>query len=364
VHAPFCARRCSYCDFAITVRGRVPTDEYVDGLRQELANRFPEGELWEAHTLYLGGGTPSHLGGAGVAQLLATVRARISLPPAAEVTLEANPEDVTAESVRAWLDAGVTRVSLGAQSFDARALAWMHRVHDPARTERAANALAQAGVRDWSLDLIFALPASLGRDWSVDLSRALDLAPTHLSLYGLTIEPRTALEKWRARGECVESSEDTYGEEYLLAHERLMAAGFEHYEVSNFARPGFRSRHNASYWSGAPYVGLGPAAHGFDGVVRRWNAPAYRHWLQSIRSGQDPVEGMETLTDENRTAESVYLGLRTDAGLALAAGELEFASRWRDEGWAVIAGQRLQLTATGWLRMDAIAAALTDIRSR
>ncbi|MEO6877436.1 MAG: radical SAM family heme chaperone HemW, partial [Gemmatimonadaceae bacterium] len=238
VHVPFCARRCAYCDFSIAVRRTVPVAEYVTALARELDVRFPDAGDWPVDTLYFGGGTPSRLGAAGVAHMLERVRARISFTRNAEVTLEANPEDITADAIAAWRDAGINRLSIGAQSFDDRVLAWMHRTHDAAAIERAVTLARRGGIENFSLDLIFALPETVERSWTDDVQRALALEPTHLSLYGLTIEPHTPLGRWRARGDVTESPDDRYETEFLYAHESLVAAGFEHYEVSNFGRPG------------------------------------------------------------------------------------------------------------------------------
>ncbi len=364
VHVPFCARRCSYCDFAIAVRRIVPVAEYVEALRRELALRWPADRPWELDTLYLGGGTPSRLGGDGVAAAIDAVRAHAALAPDAEVTIEANPEDVTPEAARCWAAAGVNRLSLGAQTFDEAALAWMHRGHGGAGVGRAVAVARDAGIRNLSLDLIFSLPTTLARSWTDDLDRLLALEPDHVSLYGLTVEPQTPLGRWHARGEVAEAPEDAYEAEYLLAHERLAAAGFEHYEVSNFGQPGRRSRHNSSYWSGAAYAGLGPSAHEYDGRTRRWNVAPYAEWVARLAAGRDPAEGSELLTEANREAEAVYLGLRTTAGLALREGEADVVRPWVAAGWGAVEGGRLRLTAVGWLRLDGLAASLTAHRSR
>ena len=368
VHVPFCTRRCSYCDFAIAVRARVPVDEYVAALGAELELRLggaPAPALRPVlDTLYLGGGTPSRLGGEGVAGAIAQIDRWFARAPDAEVTIEANPDDVSGESVAMWRAAGVNRLSLGGQTFDPAALAWMRRTHDGGQTSRAVRAARAGGIDDISLDLIFALPSSVPRDWPADVAQALALEPTHLSLYGLTVEPGTPLGRWTARGEVAEAHEDRYAEEFLHAHSALAAAGFEHYEVSNFARPGHRARHNSAYWSGAPYLGLGPAAHGFDGRERRWNVSAYASWLRTLSLGVDPVEGSEALDADMQGAEAVYLGLRTSDGLALAPEEGSRASRWVEAGWAEQVEDRLRLTAPGWLRLDALAADLTLARSR
>jgi oxygen-independent coproporphyrinogen-3 oxidase len=363
VHVPFCARRCAYCDFAIAVRRTVPTDEYVEAISRELACRFPGTDPWPVETLYLGGGTPSLLGAAGAARLLDVLFARMSLLPGAEVTIEANPDDVTVVAVRRWRDAGVNRLSLGAQSFDDGVLRWMHRTHDATAIGVAVQAAREEGLDDISLDLIFALPNEVERCWEADVDSALALEPTHVSLYGLTVEPRTPLGRWRDRGAATEAPEERYEREYSHAHAMLEGAGFEHYEVSNFALPNHAARHNSSYWRGVPYAGLGPGAHEYDGRSRRWNADAYAEWARRLAGGEDPIEGSEELDEENRAAEQVYLGLRTRAGLSLIGAELVRARPWVEAGWAMVTGDRLVLTPLGWLRLDSLAADLTVVRS-
>jgi len=365
VHVPFCARRCSYCDFSIAVRAVVPAGDFARAVASELRMHYPGSERWELDTLCFGGGTPSKLGGEGVTQLLDLIRGRVTLAPDAEVTLEANPEDVSPASVRAWRAAGVNRLSLGAQSFDDRVLTWMHRTHDAGAIPRAVETARAAGFSDVSLDLIFALPDSLERDWIRDLESALALRPTHLSLYGLTVEPATPLARWRARGKVHEAPEERYEREFLAAHEILAAHGLAHYEVSNYARPGHEARHNAAYWRGVPYAAVGPSAHAFDGGRRRWNTAAYAAWLDHVAAGRDPIEGEEQLTEDSRALELVYLGLRTAGGLQLMPGESDFLEPWVAAGWAEIdADGTLRLTPLGWLRLDALTEHLTIRRSR
>ncbi len=405
LHVPFCTRRCSYCDFAIAVRKVVPVSEYVDAIMAELVTR---GETLarepgtDLRSIYLGGGTPSKLGGAGIATLLQGIAhqagveiARVdkssgAVEPARaanepdggslgastadksgspiEVTIEANPEDVTPEAVADWAAAGVNRVSMGVQSFDQNVLHWMHRGHPPEQAAQAVRLLREGGIGDISVDLIFAVPEVLNRDWDRDLEEALQLEPNHISLYGLTVEPHTPLGRWTARGQVQEAPEERYEREFLRAHERLSAAGFEHYEVSNYGRPGHRARHNSAYWQGVPYLGLGPSAHGFDARVRRWNRRNYTDWLAEVVAGRDPIEGSEELTPAERRAESVYLGLRTMDGLNLAIVDDanrqqadKMVSEWIAAGWGLLQGGRLVLSPTGWLRLDSIAASLAAL---
>lgn len=317
-------------------------------------------------SLYFGGGTPSKLGGSGVEQIIHRLREQLGLHNLStsvnqtEVTLEANPEDVTAEAAAQWAGAGVNRVSLGVQSFDPGVLDWMHRGHGPERATEAVAILRAAGIQEISADLIFAVPENLNRSWTRDIERVLELDVEHLSLYGLTVEPHTPLGRWTARGEVAESPEERYEAEFLEAHERLSAAGYEHYEVSNYGRPGHRARHNSAYWSGASYLGLGPSAHGFDGRQRRWNASAYAEWLRRVQAGEDPVAGTEEVRAgaDAESAERIYLGLRTVDGLTIRESDVKTVTPWIARGWATLDGTRLRLTPTGWLRMDALAATL------
>ena len=364
VHVPFCARRCVYCDFSIAVRRVVPVDEFVTAIARELDIRQFASAPLELDTLYFGGGTPSRLGGDGIARLVEVISSRVALATNAEVTLEANPEDVTPAAASAWRAAGVNRLSLGAQSFDDTVLAWMHRTHDAAAISRAVDAARGVGIDNLSLDLIFALPQQLERSWRSDLSRALELSPEHVSLYGLTIEPQTPLGRAHQRGQVVDAPDERYELEFLEAHDVLGAAGFSHYEVSNYGLFDRHSRHNSAYWSGVGYVGVGPSAHGFDSDVRRWNHTAYVDWLAAISNGSDPLQGRENLTADNRSAESVYLGLRTSRGVVLDGKEMAHVAPWVDAGWAVVEGSgRVVLTPRGWLRLDALAADLTVLRS-
>lgn len=370
LHVPFCSRRCSYCDFAIAVRKDVPVDVFIAAIMAELVTRTISLDSASLRTLYLGGGTPSKLGGPGVARLLhelarsAGVEKFSTSGGEREITIEANPEDVTEEAASSWAAAGVNRVSLGVQSFDPAVLQWMHRSHGPNAPGDAVARLRDAGIDDVSVDLIFALPGSVTRDWQRDLAAALELRPTHVSLYGLTVESKTPLGRWTARGDVVEAPEERYADEFMEADRQLCGAGFDHYEVSNYGLPGHRAKHNSAYWSGASYLGLGPSAHGFDGHTRRWNAPAYVEWLARVGQGEDPREGDELLTAAERESEAVYLGLRTSDGLSVRENELKTVTPWIDAGWARLDRGSLKLSAQGWLRLDSIAASLTSIRSR
>lgn len=357
VHVPFCARRCSYCDFAIAVRREVPSRRFVDAALTEWRG-------WQQHpawidsqslaTIYLGGGTPSHLEAAELARLLDALRSDRPVDPNAEITLEANPEDVTPANAEAWINAGVNRVSLGVQSFDNAVLAWMHRTHDAAAVSVAMSVLRGVGFKDISVDLIFALPEALDRDWARDLDLALALNPEHLSLYGLTVEEGTPLGKWTSRGESAPPPDERYAAEYLLAHRTLCAAGLDHYEVSNAARPGHRARHNSAYWRRAPFIGIGPSAHSAFGTRRSWNVREWANYERLVDQGQVVGDEAEELNEGQLHLEALYLGLRTTDGIA---ADLIPETAWRDwvaNGWAELAHGTLRLTAEGWLRLDAL----------
>jgi oxygen-independent coproporphyrinogen III oxidase len=361
VHVPFCARRCTYCDFAIAVRRAVPTDDFVETI-------ITEWRGWQAHpawanspeveTVYFGGGTPSHLDPSGIAGILARIDADRPIAAGAEITLEANPDDVTPASAAAWRAAGINRVSLGVQSFEPAVLSWMHRTHTVEQVPAAVEAVRAAGIADLSLDLIFGLPAALGRVWQRDLERALALDPEHLSLYGLTVEEHTPLGRWTAAGRVSPVDDERYAEEFLFAHDALVAAGYEHYEVSNAGRGGRRARHNSAYWRRAPFIGLGPSAHSGFGAERRWNLREWQAYHDAAVAGRSLVAGQEVLGPEAVALEEMYLGLRTREGVLAARLPVQVRAAWYADGWARLEGDCLVLTAEGWLRLDALAASL------
>ncbi|MBE0591376.1 MAG: radical SAM family heme chaperone HemW [Gemmatimonadales bacterium] len=365
VHVPFCRRRCVYCDFSIAVRKDVPGPGFVAVLQRELELRLHGGlTLGEPlDTIYLGGGTPSLLPPASVAELVGLVRGAPGgkLAESAEITIEANPEDVTPAAAAAWAACGVNRVSLGAQSFVPSVLAWMHRPHGPEATERAVVALRQAGIRSLSLDLIFGVPEGVGADFASDLGRAVALEPDHLSVYGLTVEPRTPLGRWVTRQTVTPAPDERHADEFLLAHELLSSAGYEHYEVSNYARPGCRARHNSAYWTLRPYLGLGPAAHSFAEGTRSWNVGPWAAYERAVARGVEPTEGSERLAADQVRLERAYLGLRTADGADVADLQWpsEAGTRAAEAGWLAIDGDRARLTPAGWLRLDSLAQALT-----
>jgi oxygen-independent coproporphyrinogen-3 oxidase len=368
IHVPFCARRCSYCDFAIAVRRVVPSGRFVEAILQEWSG-WQDHAAWASspriNTVYLGGGTPSRLEPGAVRGLLAGLARAREIASDAEITLEANPDDVTPAAAESWRAAGVNRVSLGVQSFDPAVLAWMHRTHTAGQVDTAVEVLRAAGIDDLSVDLIFGLPEALRRDWSQDLAMAFALQSDHLSLYGLTVEDHTPLGRWTARGEVARVDEERYAAEFLAAHDSLRRNGFEHYEVSNAARPGRRARHNSAYWRRAPFIGLGPSAHSGLGRERRWNVRDWAAYDRLLGSGAPVTEESEQLSDEAVALEELYLGLRTTEGLPDGRLGAETVAAWVGAGWARRDPDgSVRLTAEGWLRLDALVASAATTTSR
>jgi oxygen-independent coproporphyrinogen III oxidase len=339
-----------------------PVDPWLQATAAELEARTgPPAEPQPLDTLYVGGGTPSVLGVGAMARLRAVVEKFYTLALDAEWTVEANPESFDEALARDWVAAGVNRVSLGAQTFHAPALKWMGRLHGPDGPARAVAAARAAGLDNVSLDLIFGLPDDLGRDWAADLERTLALEPTHVSLYGLTAEPGAPLGRWVREGRTRLPDEESYGREYRQAAVRLGSAGYEHYEVSNFARPGHASRHNRAYWLGTPYLGLGVGAHSYMPPRRWWNLRDWAAYANALAAGTMPVAGEESVDAEAASLERTWLGLRTADGLeaaTLTGPQRSMAAGWVRQGWARMREDRLQLTVEGWLLLDRLAVEL------
>ncbi len=358
VHAPFCARRCFYCDFAVHVRRVADHREWTQALQAELSALEAEGLCTLGSpllTLYVGGGTPSLLGSEAM-QGLAEVLGPDRLDGGClEWTAEANPESLTPEVARAWRAAGVTRLSLGVQSFEDGPLRWMGRLHGARGALEAIATARAAGFENLSVDLTFGLPPGLDRSWSADLDRVIALGVPHVSLYGLTVEKGTPLERAVAEGRERVADEDQYRSEFLEASDRLVGAGYVHYEVSNFAFPGWESRHNRVYWEGSDYLGMGNGAHSYLHPVRRWNLRDWTQYQEAVLAGRTPLAASETLDRSALTLERIWLGLRTNRGIALDCmkGDLApLAQSWEAAGWAERRGESLTLTPEGWLVMD------------
>ncbi len=357
VHAPFCARRCFDCDYAVKVAS-ANCDEWLDALSAEVRGLEREGMFLlddTLETLYVGGGTPSLLGAAAMEGLAAVVGKQRLRHSHLEWTAEANPESLNHEVATAWRRAGVNRISLGIQSFHAPSLRWMGRLHGADGARSAVQVARAAGFTNLSVDLIFGLPARLEREWERDLEQTISLAPDHVSLYGLTAESGTPLGRAVAEGRETLPAEEPYEQEYLLAVDRLREAGYEAYEVSNFARSGFASRHNSVYWSGDPYLGLGNGAHSYRHPVRRWNLRDWDAYRASTVGPDLAVDDQEELDVGKVRLERIWLGLRTRSGVSLGdlpASARDLARRWEQRALAVVGRDVVRLTPRGWLVMD------------
>lgn len=320
IHVPFCRHRCGYCNFSVVSERDDLAEAYLEGLTNELSRlECPH----QVDTLFIGGGTPTHLAGPQLERLLATVLEWFPLDPGAEFSVEGNPADVDDERVRILARHGVTRISLGGQSFDAKKLAILERDHRPAGVARAVE-LARERIGSVSLDLIFATPGETLDVWRADLAAALKLRPDHLSTYGLTYERGTAYWSRRARGQLSPVDEEMELAMYAEAIDTLSSAGFEHYEVSNFARAGHRCRHNEVYWNADEYHAAGPGAARYIGGRRETNHKSTTTWLKRVLAGQSPVAECEALSAEDKAREALVLGLRRLEGIDRVA----FARRW------------------------------------
>jgi oxygen-independent coproporphyrinogen-3 oxidase len=364
VHAPFCARRCGYCDFAVQVRRRGDPQAWAHALAGELSALDAEGLFALAQrlrTLYVGGGTPSLLGPDAMDRLADLLgRGRLE-PDELEWTAEANPESFTDDVAKAWKRAGVNRLSLGVQSFDDSVLRWMGRLHGASGAAQAVARARRAGVENVSIDLIFSLPVGVRRSWRGDLERALALEVPHLSLYGLTVEPETPLARRVREGRERPADEQRYRDEYLAAADTLTRAGYQHYEVSNFALPGKESRHNDVYWCGEPYLGLGNSAHSYIHPLRRWNLRDWDAYEMAAREGRLPVRDQEVLDARATRLERVWLGLRTRRGLETpepSSRGHRLVEEWVERGWAYPTAEVVRLTPEGWLLLDRLAVEL------
>lgn len=356
VHVPFCRSRCLYCGFASSTdqssRGR-----FLDALALEATRAGAWGAF---DSLYVGGGTPSVLTVAEIDRLFERVCGALPVDARAEITLEANPDDVDDQRLAAWRGVGVNRLSLGLQSLDDGVLRLLGRRHDARGAIEAVNRARAAGFDNLGLDLIFGLPGQELASWRATLSRTLELEPEHLSCYSLTLEPDTPFERRVARGELDPADEAAERALLIETHEVLTSAGFDHYEVSNYAR-GPRSRHNQKYWRHAPYLGLGPAAHSFDGRRRRWwNPRELVPWAAALEGGVASARaGEERLTAEQLELEAVMLGLRTSDGVPRAVLRRTAARRAAlaeliDQGLLVEDGHRVAPTLEGLLLADGL----------
>lgn len=361
VHVPFCRHRCGYCDFAVVAGRDDLVDRYLGAIRREF-ERLPAPVALD--TLYLGGGTPSHLGADGLRRLWGAFAGRLCPASGAEVTIEANPADVTPPLVAAVVDCGVTRVSLGAQSLSGATLAALDRDHGADEVRRAVDLLRGADLCV-NVDLMTAAPGQTLADVERDLDEVLALGVQHVSVYCLTWERGTRFIGLLNRGILKRADEELEAGMFAAAIDRLQAGGFDHYEVSNFSLPGHRCRHNEGYWDCRPWEAFGPGAARFDGRTRTTNHRSPFTWIRRVEAGVDPAADHDRMTAEGAARERIVVGLRRCDGIVrkafLAASGLSFDDlagaalrRWVERGWAVDDGSRIALTRAGLLVSDSL----------
>ena len=368
IHIPFCASRCIYCGFYSTTRLDL-RQQYVDALIRELVEVGKSKMLKDdsISTVYLGGGTPSQLTIPQLHQLFDAIYIYNKVESGAEVTIEMNPDDVSVPYADTLRQLGINRVSMGAQTFDDERLRWLNRRHTVAQVGQAVTILRAAGIRNISIDLMYGFPDETIDDFVRDIDEAIKLDVEHISAYCLMIEEGTEL--YRRYGdkrvrEYDDSKEETERKMYELLIDKLTAAGYEHYEISNFARPGFRSRHNSSYWTGVPYIGLGAAAHSFDGHVRSWNVSDIQQYIAAVNR-DERLNEEEELSATDFYNERVMLGLRTCEGVDLSALSddernycIQEAQPFLSDDILLLTDNRLVLTRKGLFVSDYVISSL------
>jgi putative oxygen-independent coproporphyrinogen III oxidase len=363
LHIPFCTQRCGYCSFNTAPDGPGAVERFLPALlgEMDLVAAAPWAGGVDVRSVFLGGGTPSLLPAEAMARILERLRERFGIAAGAEVTVECNPESVSRERLEGYRRAGVTRISLGVQSLDDRILPTLDRLHTAAQAREAFEAARAAGFGDVSLDLIYGLPGLDLSTWEATVKDALDWRPDHLSAYALTLDEGSL---WHAAGVTGVPPEETTTAQYRRLTELAGETGLEHYEVSNYARPGHRSRHNQIYWRAEEYLGLGPGACGYLGDVRYGNVKPVERYGSMVARGLSPLGTHETLTPRQRLAERLILGLRLrdgvpmewiDERVAAEPGRLPAVlEAWRERGLLVEGERRLSLTEDGFLLSDAL----------
>ena len=365
IHIPFCAQKCSYCDFHFSTNHTYKV-KMVDALCKEIALRSKAWKKESIETIYFGGGTPSVLTAEQIRQLIEQVKSNYRVIDSVEITLECNPDDCSLENLKHWKQLGVNRLSIGIQSFRDEQLKWMNRSHQSADSLTAVRNAKEVGFKELSLDLMYGLPNMSLQEWKEQLDQLIALDPEHISAYCLTVEQKTALYKLVKDGKLHVSSNEQQSEQFELLVETLKNAGYEQYEISNFARNGHYSKHNTSYWKGAKYVGIGPSAHGYNGTERYWNQANNTFYIKELENDRLP-ETIEELSPFDRFNETLMIGLRTKWG---ASKQLLFENLSPDEEWfrtvkgyedeklLIQTEENLILTPAGRLLADAIASDL------
>jgi oxygen-independent coproporphyrinogen III oxidase len=366
IHIPFCKQACHYCNFHFSTT-LSQKDELVAALCRETALTETNG-IEKIESIYFGGGTPSLLNEKELQLIFSSLNKKFSIAPDAEITLEANPDDIDAAKLLQWKKNGINRLSVGIQSFADEELAWMNRVHNAAASLRCINEIQAAGFTNFSIDLIYGSPLLSDKIWEENVAIVTENNIPHISCYALTVEPATALQKMIAQNKKMPVDAEKQAEQFLLLMKWMKATGYEHYEISNFAKPGMRSRHNSSYWQGKSYYGIGPSAHSFDGYRRKWNVANNTLYIQSIKKGVIPFEE-EILTPTQQLNEYIMTSLRTIEGLntsiiserfgeAKSTQLVKAVKKWEVTNKIEIINGHLILTAEGKLFADGIAAGL------
>ena len=363
VHIPFCKKACHYCDFHFTT-----TQYYRDEIIKQLANEIEQRKNYlterTLNTIYFGGGTPSILNEEELNLLMKSIHKNFSVAEKAEITLEANPDDLSIEKLLMLKKTGINRLSIGVQSFRDEDLKWMNRAHDAIHAKQAVINAASAGFNNISIDLIYGLPTSKLADWKKNLEEAVTLPVQHLSCYCLTVEDNTALHHFIKKGKVIEKKDEVSSEEFLMANEFLTGNDFEHYEISNYGLRNFHSRHNSSYWDNEPYLGIGPSAHSYNGISRQWNVANNIQYLNSMKDGKLLFE-KEELSIEQQFNEYLMTRLRTSSGISMEYIESVFGKIYADElrqkisayeipSHFKIKNNNLQLTIEGMLKLNSI----------
>jgi len=370
VHMPFCPQRCPYCAFTILTGHTTLYDRYVEAVCAEIRSWHGLAPKGPCQTVFFGGGTPSILEPAQIQRILDTAAATFGIAANAEITLEANPTTADAQQFADFRSGGVNRLSLGVQSFNDADLKTLGRWHSAADAEAAYATARRAGFTNVNIDVIFSIPGAPRQHWQATVHTLLALAPEHISTYALTNEEGTRFARRHHQGRIEPVSEDDDACAYAWVMETLAAAGYEHYEVSNFARPGYRSRHNWGYWHGANYLGVGLSAHSLLDGQRHWNRRALRTYLSAIEAGRAPCEGTECLDPVAARHERLWLQLRTCEGASLQPLELQAllsAPKFQamlEANLLALTPPRVHLTPSGFLLADAIGVEVLAILER
>lgn len=325
IHIPFCAKRCFYCDFHSGTNTTL-IENYIDALEREFEERISEMQGSLPRTIYIGGGTPSQLNPKQLSRLFDILQRHVDLSAAYEITVEVNPDDITPEYAANIASLPINRVSMGVQSFSDRLLQTIGRRHNSQTAITAYETLRNSGINNISIDLIFSLPTQTMQEWEATITQALLLCPQHISAYDLSYEPGSLLTQKLKQGAIEPCSDELSLQMYDILIDKLANAGYEHYEISNFAKQGYRSQHNSGYWNGTPYLGLGASAHSFDGKVRRANIANTALYINNVLS-QGKAYDEEYITPQQSYNETIFTRLRTVEGIDLKSIELRYGKK-------------------------------------